>query len=268
MKYCSVNGIETKTIALNERGLAYGDGIFTTAKVTGGQITLLSQHIQRLVEGCQKLAIPFTTQDTLIPYLQRIVKPYSLAVLKIMVTAGNGGRGYSRAGITMGDINVIVTISDFPKQYKALLPVGINVVDSVQQIAVSPLLGGLKHLNRLEQVLLRTELDALAVEDLIVTNCQGYVIEATSANLFYWSDDELCTPDLLHSGVNGIIRQKILEQHPEVKIKKITPLELETVDEMFLCNSLMGIMPIKSYNNRQLNLNKVLKFQSLMSELI
>ncbi|WP_339366106.1 aminotransferase class IV, partial [Vallitalea maricola] len=67
-----------------------------------------------------------------------------------------------------------------------------------------------KHLNRLEQVLLRTELDERSEDDLIVTNCQGNVIEATSSNIFYWQNEKLCTPEISTSGVDGIIRQAII----------------------------------------------------------
>lgn len=264
MKYCSVNGVEQTSIDIADRGLAYGDGIFTTAKIKNGQVVLLAKHIERLLLGCQKLKLVVPSERGLTSQLKSVAKIYNQAVLKVMITAGSGGRGYSRIGLSENDINIIIIISDFPTHYEDLALQGINLGDSKQQIGISPMLAGLKHLNRLEQVLLRAELDARNEDDLVVTNYQGVVVEATCSNLFYWQEGQLCTPDLSVSGVNGIIRQEILTKYPETQICQTRLPDLREANGMFICNSLMGIMPVKTYNNRRLVIDEVLQLKIQM----
>jgi 4-amino-4-deoxychorismate lyase len=268
MKYYSVNGQQQKDIAITDRGLAYGDGIFTTAKILKGKVVLLDKHIDRLVYGCQRLKIQAPSRQRLIEQLQSTAKGYSLAVLKVMITAGSGGRGYSRLELNDNSTNLIIMVSDFPNHYQALAQRGVNLGDSKLQIATSSMLGGIKHLNRLEQVLLRAELDERIEDDLVVTNCQGDVIEATSSNLFYWLNAQLCTPDVSTSGVDGIIRQEIIANNPQVSVSQTNLDELKQAQGMFICNSLMGIMPVKTYNNRLLAVDNVQQLQRQMKGLI
>ena len=268
MKYCSINGLQQENIAVTERGLAYGDGLFTTAKIVDGEVVLLDKHIERLTLGCQQLKLTAPLRANLTEQLQAVAKAYPLAVLKVMITAGSGGRGYSRIGLSDKASNVIIMVSDFPSHYTALAQKGINLGDSKQQISSSPMLAGLKHLNRLEQVLLRAELDDRIEDDLVVTNCQGHVIEASSANLFYWLDGELCTPDLSMSGVDGIIRQTILSKYPQIRVCHTELAELKQAQSMFICNSLMGIIPVKTYNNRLLGIDVVQALQNQMKGFI
>lgn len=264
MKYCSVNGIKQTGIDITDRGLAYGDGLFTTAKIVDGKVILLEKHIERLIFGCQQLRLAGPSLESLTSQLQSVAKLYSKAVLKVMITAGSGGRGYSRIGLSENDTNIIIIVYDYPEHYKALSLHGIDLGVSKQQIGITPMLAGLKHLNRLEQVLLRAELDERSEDDLVVTNCQGHVVEASCANLFYWQKGQLCTPDLTLSGVNGLIRQAILTKYPATKICKTHLTDLSEANAMFICNSLMGIMPVKTYNNRLLAIDEVLQLQTQM----
>ena len=268
MKYCSVNGQQQTEIAVTDRGLAYGDGIFTTAKIVNGKVVLLEKHIERLTHGCQQLKFQLPSNISLREQLVSVAKGFSLAVLKVMITAGSGGRGYSRVGLSDDAANIIIMISDFPNHYETLTQQGINLGDSKYQIATSPMLGGIKHLNRLEQVLLRAELDERSEDDLIVTNCQGNVIEAISSNLFYWRNEQLCTPEISVSGVDGIIRQEIIAHNTQVKVCQTTLKDLKYAQAMFISNSLMGIMPVKTYNNRLLAIDLVLKLQGQMKGFI
>jgi len=268
MKYCSVNGQQQTDIAVTERGLAYGDGLFTTAKIVDGQVILLDKHIERLSLGCNILKLNLALNINLTDQLKSVAKDFSKAVIKVMITAGSGGRGYSRVGLSDNSTNIIIMVSDFPNHYDDLAQNGIELGDSVQRISTSPMLAGVKHLNRLEQVLLRAELDERSEDDLVVTNCQGDVIEATSSNLFYWLDGQLCTPEISTSGVDGIIRQTIIANSPQVNVCKTQLVDLKQAQGMFICNSLMGIMPVKTYNNRLLDVAPALALRQQMKALI
>jgi len=264
MKYCSINGVERNNIDITDRGLAYGDGLFTTAKIVDGQVILLDKHIERLILGCHRLRLTAPSLGNLTSQLQSVAKPYNQAVLKVMITAGSGGRGYSRIGLSESDTNIILIVSDYPEHYKTLALRGIALGISKQKIGITPMLAGLKHLNRLEQVLLRDELDERSEDDLVVTNCHDHVVEATCANIFYWQKGQLCTPDLSLSGVNGLIRQAILIKYPDTKICQTSLTDLSEAQGIFICNSLMGIMPVKTYNNRILAIDEVLQLQTQM----
>lgn len=251
MKFCLVNGREQNQIEIENRGLAYGDGLFTTAKIIDGKIQYLSSHVQRLLSGCEKLALFAPNKVELTEQLSFVAKRYDLAVLKVIITASSGGRGYARSTNPINDL--IIMVHDYPRHYDDLAIEGITLGNSHQQMGINPMLSGLKHLNRLEQVLLRQELANTKEDDLVVTNVHNEVIEATSANLFFWLNGQLCTPDVTNSGVNGIMRQTILQEYPDTLIKKVTLTELASSPAMFICNCVMGVMPVKNYNGQNLS---------------
>lgn len=267
MKFCSVNGINQNHIPVNDRGLAFGDGSFTTAKVVNGQVILLDEHIKRLMQTCQKLAIMPPDEQDLINQVNKAASDNHLAVLKVIITAGGGGRGYSRQGLKDNATSVIVTISAFPLHYQQLAVKGVTLGDSQQLLSVSPMLAGLKHLNRLEQVLIKKELEQRHEDELVIANYLGQVIETSSANIFYFIDGQLHTPDLSLSGVDGIMRQLLLHHQPQAKVSHTSFSDLSKATSMFICNSLMGIIPVRIYNNRLLDLAPVFTIQAKMNSI-
>ena len=153
MYYCSVNGQKSQLISVKDRGLAYGDGIFTTAKISHGKVLLFDEHFARLKEGCLKLGLLLPDFANLAHEVSEQAEAYDIAVLKIMITSGEGGRGYSRQGIEKA--NTIIQISPFPEHYGTWQSKGIRLGISQQLLGINPLLAGIKHLNRLEQVMIR-----------------------------------------------------------------------------------------------------------------
>jgi len=251
MKLCLVNGIQQNHIDIESRGLAYGDGLFTTAKISHGKVEYLTQHIERLTAGCEKLGISVPCANELTSQLTSIAKDYPLAVLKVIISARSGGRGYARSPHNHHD--VIIMVHDYPTHYQAHARTGINLGLSKQQIGINPMLSGLKHLNRLEQVLLRQELSVSDVDDLLVTNINNDVIEVTSANLFYFLNEQLYTPDVSQSGVNGIMRQAILKCYPNTIIKTVSLDDIQQAQAIFVCNCVMGVIPIANFNEKKLS---------------
>lgn len=254
MKFCLVNGVQQNHINIENRGLAYGDGLFTTAKIENGHVQLLTAHVKRLVQGCEKLFISPPIEAELTQQLMDVAKNYSLAVIKIIITASSVGRGYARAN--SNDHDIIIMVHDYPTQYDQQASTGIALAVSQHQLGLNPMLAGLKHLNRLEQVLLRKELSSSNVDDLLVTNINDEVIEATSANAFFFIDGKLFTPDVSQSGVNGLMRQAIIQHQVETIIKPLTIAEINDAQEIFLCNCVMGVMPVSTFNERSLTMVK------------
>jgi len=259
MLYFSVNGQPVANISIQDRGLAYGDGLFTTAKIANGTVEQLQKHILRLQSGCKTLGIKLPELQPLFDEIDIVGRRFPNAVLKIVITAGQGGRGYSRVGVS--EHNIIVMVSDFPKHYKQWAKSGIYLLDSKQQMGVNPMLSGLKHLNRLEQVLIRQELDNSDADDLVVCNVDGNVIETSCANIFWLKENEIFTPEITVSGVAGLMRKYILQRLPNIQRKKAHLSDLANASSIFISNSIMGIVPVKQYNNRVYDLSPVFKIQ-------
>jgi 4-amino-4-deoxychorismate lyase len=259
--YSSINGQPIDLLSVRNRGFNYGDGLFTTAKIFNGEIEMLTEHLQRLDDGCVFLKIPMVSISELSQELKTVALSYSKAVIKIIITAGEGGRGYSRIGTSSP--TVIISVSAFPEHYENWQKNGINLGISQLQLGINPMLGNIKHLNRLEQVLIRQELDHRDEDEILVTNINGLVIETSGANVFWLTNDKLYTPNISHSGVAGLMRAKILSNKPNTIIKDFTLEDLQQVQAMFICNSVMGIVPIKIFNGKLLSIDKANSYKCL-----
>jgi len=260
MHYHSINGKINNEISIADRAFNYGDGIFTTAKISHGQIEYLAQHIARLSTSCDVFSINFSQKEDLILEITNQAKLYEQGVIKIVITAGQGGRGYSRKGV--GKSNIVISIHDVPPHYEGWQEEGINLGIATHQLGLNPMLKGVKHLNRLEQVLIRAELDQQSKDDLVVTNINNQIIEASAANIFWFKDEQLFTPNLDESGVFGIIRQQVIDSTSDINIVKADIKVLEEATAIFICNCVMGIIPVKTYKNRGLMLKPVKNIQA------
>jgi 4-amino-4-deoxychorismate lyase len=259
MHYYSVNGKHQSSIAISDRSIAYGDGIFTTAKISNGQVQFLSSHITRLIEGCQYLKINFTQSQALVDEIITVAQNYPTAVLKVIITAGSGGRGYSRKGV--GEAQTIVSIHEFPPHYNLWSEQGVSLVYCNIKLGLNPLLKGLKHLNRLEQVLIKDELDNVTADDCLVCDLNDLVVETSSANVFWMRGNKVYTPVLQDAGVQGIYRKNILSIDQDIQRVKEKFIDLNDISSMFICNSVMGVIPVYRLNNRPLNIEPVIKYR-------
>lgn len=110
------------------------------------------------------------------------------------------------------------------------------------------LLAGVKSLNRLEQVLLRDELDQRQLAEGLVCDHDGWLVEAVTANLFWRRDSVLYTPLLDRAGVEGVMRRWVLAQAEQLGLQccpvRVGLAALEAADELFLTNALMEIVPV------------------------
>ena len=118
------------------------------------------------------------------------------------------------------------------------------------------MLAGLKHLNRLEQVMIRAELDQCKEDDLIVCDINDIIVETSSANIFWFKDDQLYTPKITSAGVAGLMRDAIINKIKNVQLVEAKFKDIINIDGMFICNCVMGIVPVKRYNERDLAFDK------------
>ncbi len=243
-----VNGVQGDRIAVQDRGLHYGDGLFETIAVIDGIPCLWRRHMQRLMQGCRRLALPEPDPGLLKEEAQRVSAGHERAVLKIIVTRGGNGRGY-RAGKKAG-VTRIVARYDWPEYPAEFLLRGIRLRVCNTRLGNNPALAGIKHLNRLEQVLARSEWHDPRIAEGLMLDQNDYVIEGTQSNLFVVKQGCLLTPELSRCGIKGVMREWIQEQGMALGIEcSETDLTLQDVmeaDELFMCNSLMGIWPVRS----------------------
>lgn len=250
-----VNGEYTDTISCADRGLHYGDGLFETLAVHDGQPLCWSLHLERLRDGCSRLAIPAPDAQQLYRQALQSVQDLPLGVLKIIVTRGSGGRGYRPPKDPVP--SHILSVHAWPDYPATWAEQGIRARFCSVRLAVNPLLAGIKHLNRLEQVLARMEWDDPEIAEGIMLDAADHVIEGTATNLFACRTGVLYTPRLDGCGVAGVMRALVLQAAATLGIPtREAPLERSAVveaDELFVCNSLAGIWPIIQLDERYYN---------------
>ena len=243
-----VNGEPGRTLPVSDRGLQYGDGLFETIEISEQRPVFFDRHLMRLEVGCRRLAIPFPEQKTLAEEAEALCKQApAKAVLKIIVTSGSGGRGYRRPEAIQA--TRILSLHPYPDYPDSFSTEGIKTRICSTRLGINPALAGIKHLNRLEQVLARAEWIDQSIQEGIMLDSDGHVIEGTMTNLFYIKGHAIYTATLANTGISGIVRGLIMQiaeqQQFSVNELNYTPVQLVSADEIFVCNSIIGIWPVK-----------------------
>lgn len=253
-----VNGMPGESISVRDRGFQYGDGLFETLAVANSVPLLWDRHMQRLSRGAARLGIGAPDIHMLRQEAEQLCRGVSRGVLKIIVTRGPSGRGY--APDPGASPTRTVSLSPWPDHPAAQRAHGVSVQFCRTMIARNRATAGIKHLNRLEQVLARAELDANCAEGLM-SDESGQVIEGIMTNLFIVSRDVLLTPDLTHSGVEGVMRGLVLERAAAMAIEtRMTGIKKDDIlqaDEVFLTNSLIGLWPVRQLESKAYPLGRV-----------
>lgn len=244
-----IDGQPAASVPATDRGLNYGDGLFETIRVHAGGVPLLARHLDRLRAGCTRLGLPYPGDET-IREDARVLLAGGMAegVLRIVLTRGDGGRGYAPPEDATG--RRIASLHPLPAGLERRMILG--VCDT--RLGASPALGGLKHLGRLEQVLAARETAAAGWDEGLMLDASGCVVAGTRHNLFYWRDGGLYTPPLQAAGVAGVMRALVLENMVAAGIPGgETPLrydELHAIDGMFLCNAVAGLRAVGCLDGR------------------
>jgi 4-amino-4-deoxychorismate lyase len=246
-----VNGRRQQQITITDRALQYGDGCFTTMAFRNGHLEFFSNHIERLKLACKTLHIDFENWSELEHCIFNSLKITDDCVVKVIITRGEGGRGYSPEGAI--DPSYIITHHTIPLHYASWQSEGIKITVSPIMLACQPLLAGIKHLNRLEQVLVKQSLVKTSYDDVVVCDYQQKIIETSVGNLFWYKDNVWYTPNLSGSGVEGVMRNQVMalmqENGLECQVVVQDVSVLYSAQELFICNSLMSLVPVMSLFN-------------------
>ncbi|QSX78247.1 aminodeoxychorismate lyase [Agrilutibacter solisilvae] len=234
-------GQRIESIPADDRGLAYGDGIFETMRAHGGELPWWDAHWQRLAHGAQRLGFPAPRQALVREQAQAMLEGGD-GVLKLLVTRGSGARGYA-PGVATPPTWVLSLHSLPPAPAQ-----GLCLRWCQTRLSLQPALAGLKHCNRLEQVLARAEWNGSTgnpdpADEGLMRSTEGDVVCATAANLFVLQEGRWTTPPVDRCGVAGVCRGWLLA-HADVREKRLSVTDVETAQAVFLCNAVRGILPV------------------------
>lgn len=255
-----IDGRPADLLPVSDRAVQYGDGLFETISCQAGRPRWLELHLQRLRRGCERLGVPFDAYEGLAAEVASLAAEQARCIIKVIVTRGSGrSRGYRPSGTEQP--RRIVTRHEWPQEADPARPLRVGV--SQVRLGTNPRLAGLKHLNRLEQVLAQAERPEQMDEMLMLSSC-GEVISGTMSNVFFADDRGLFTPDLSGSGVEGVMRRLVLEsshssRNPalgEISIRPVDLGELDRVQEAFLTNVRWGVRSIGELAGRALSGNE------------
>jgi len=254
-----INGAFSDALPASDRGLQYGDGLFETIAIIDGKPRQWQAHMARLASGCEALQLPRANEELLRDEALQLTKHTATAVLKIIITRGSGGRGYRFPAETAP--TRILSIHPWPDYPATYAQQGIAITLCKTRLGCNPALAGIKHLNRLEQVLARNEWQGDDIQEGLMLDHQGYIIEGTMSNLFMVEDDRLVTADLSQCGVKGVMRETVIalaQQHKiPVQIEPINTDRLKAAPACFVTNSLIGLWPVRQLDDINYERSKI-----------
>ncbi len=257
-----IDGRPGDQVSVAERALQYGDGLFETISCVDGAPRWLPRHLQRLRLGCERLQLPFTDYEVLAQEITALAGAGSAAparcVVKVIVSRGAAlRRGYGPTGAERP--TRIVSRHEWPAgDPTAPLHVSLSSV----RLGTNPLLAGLKHLNRLEQVLAQLARPP-GIDEVLMLSSRGEIIGGSMSNVFLADQTGLFTPRLDACGVAGVMRGLVLQasrarrpvaplRFGAVRVRRVMPSELPGVREAFVTNVRWGIRSIGSLDGRAL----------------
>ncbi|ORT50333.1 4-amino-4-deoxychorismate lyase [Vibrio sp. qd031] len=248
-----INGVKQEHVPALDRSFQYGDGCFTTIQTQFGELRHWELHVERMQACLNTLGIATPPWRDIKHQLMDIALDDPIAGVKLLISRGSGGRGYA----SPHNAHSLIMSNHFayPQHYPQWQTDGIKLGISRIKLGHNPLLAGHKHNNRLEQVLVKNDLDAQQVDDGVVLDINEHIVETSSANIFWRKGSTLYTPILDKAGVAGIIRRLIIQDAEPLGFKALLGrfdlVDLHDADEVFVSNALLGVAPVVQVGERR-----------------
>jgi len=247
-----INGVEAREISGDDRGLCYGDGLFETMRLRNGVIAHLARHLARLRAGCERLALQRVDLAQITGEITAAAATRADGVLKLIVTRGSGPRGYRPSGAE--NPTRIVTWQPARTADAAIAVAGVRARHCTTPANENTALAGVKHLNRLDSVLARSEWTDPEIAEGLMSDSRGCIIGGTMSNVFAVRHQTLLTPLLDRCGVSGIMRGLVIESARAAGIateeRNLAREDLAAADELFFTNAVLGIWPVCALESR------------------
>ncbi|VAW54183.1 Aminodeoxychorismate lyase [hydrothermal vent metagenome] len=259
-----INGNESTTIDIHDRGFQYGDGLFETIAYKKNKLQLANEHFKRLRLGCERLSLTGVDESLWFDDIEKCQLKHD-SIIKLVVSRGVSARGYA-----FGKNNITRVTSSYPMpEYPLAYAQGITARICTTPISMNASLAGLKHLNRLDNVLARNEWNDLEITEGFMLDNMSNVIEGTMSNVFGVLNNELYTPRLEQCGIAGVIRSQVIilakKMNIVVNIVDIKRHFFLQMDAVFITNSLIGLWPVKQIGD--MTFQKHLLVTQLQTEL-
>lgn len=242
-----VNGQPVDAIPVDDRGLAYGDGLFETMLARRSRLPLLDRHVERLLAGARALGFAEVPRALLEDELRMAAREQTDGIVKLIFTRGSGARGY-RPPIDAVARRIIMT-SPSPATVQTWQQAGVVLRYCSTTLEGSRLLAGLKHLNRLPQVMARAEWNDDSIHEGLMRDASGRIIAGTMSNLFAVHAGVLMTPPIVAGSVRGVMRGLVLQlaaaRHIECREDFFTDAMIAGADEIFITNSILAVCPVR-----------------------
>jgi 4-amino-4-deoxychorismate lyase len=239
------------TIAVDDRAVQYGDGLFETVAIRDGEPRLWNYHVERLQTGAVRLGLGAPDESRLRSALTAALGQAravgSRSVAKIVFTAGQGPRGYRRSD--SAETTILTGISQARMPPDTCYRDGVELRLCRTRLALQPQLAGMKTLNRLEQVLARNEWRDESIFEGLTLDTDGRLICGTMSNVFLFTGQGLVTPAITRCGVSGVMRRHVLtlldSAGIECSVRDVAMEELWSSDGVFISNSQFGVLPAR-----------------------
>lgn len=268
-----INGRRGDSVAVLDRGLQYGDGLFETIAFIHGKAPLWDRHMARLSSGCRRLGLPQQDAGMLAREARQLLlsdeAPPGKRVIKIIITRGEHGSAYFPQ---QGDATRILYIREWPQRLAQQGPEGITLHRCQTRLATGSPFAGVKTLNRLEQVIAAAEVSTAGLQEGLLCDADGFMVEALMSNLFWLKRGVLFTPLLDRCGVSGVMRAEVIEQAGccGMKVHEVreTTDILESAQAMFLTNAL-GLTAVREFSGKRMDVDAVpIKIRTAIEQLL
>ncbi|HEY1899237.1 MAG TPA: aminodeoxychorismate lyase [Steroidobacteraceae bacterium] len=255
-----VDGQPAVGVDVLDRGLHYGDGLFETIACRAGRARFLDLHLQRLREGCERLSFHYADFSSLAQQIRELAARQPACIIKLILTRGSAtARGYGARGDERARCVLLQYRWDAPDP----LPWerGVAVRTARGRLGENPALAGLKHTNRLEQVLIRGEWSDPGIQEALIYSSSGWLVSGTMSNVFVVKQGQIMTPALTSAGIRGVMRRVVMDVARggglEVSQIAVDAASLAAAEEIFLTNALIGIWPVRALDGRSLTVGPV-----------
>ncbi|HYE30711.1 MAG TPA: aminotransferase class IV [Methylomirabilota bacterium] len=234
-------------VSVFDRAFTYGDGLFEAVRIHRGKLFAWSMHLQRCQRSANELRLTFPLPaEALARSAAELIALSGIneGMLRMQLSRGVGARGYSSKGANSPLL--VMTVHELPAARKDL-----RVITSSYTL---PPLSHHKTCNRLINVLARDESDEAGCDDALFLTAAGHIAEATTANVFWFEGNTLCTPALSTGCLPGVTRQILLDLWgASPKMEVVAPLErLLRSDGVFLSLTTAGLVEVAEINKNPL----------------
>jgi 4-amino-4-deoxychorismate lyase len=250
---CLVDGQPAETIPVDDRGLLYGDHLFETIAVQNGRVPLWNGHWARLERGCRILGLTLPDEQQVLSECLGLSPQDASVVIRLTLTRGSGGRAYFPH--EPPKCRRIVQVRAWPPGLEQQQVEGLVLVTSPIRMATGSMLAGLKHGNRLEQVMAARACAQVGADEALVFDVQDQLVEGIMSNVIVELGDRVVTPES-GSGVDGV-GLAWLRSQPWVDIEsdRLDADDVRSANGIMMINSVAGIRPANQVDDRPLGIS-------------